>query len=86
MQKSPKSNVKDAPKDKAIHYNENVEAYAKSGKVEPNAKKAAEALDDEEEAVELQRAETIGKSHANRPRMDGAPKKSPNRDSKTKDR
>ncbi len=55
--------------DKAIHYNENAEAYAQSGKVEPNAKKAAEALDDMDEAIELQEAETKGKSHANRPRM-----------------
>jgi hypothetical protein len=58
-----------AKPDKAIHYNENAEAYAKSGKVEPNAKKAVEALDDMDEAIELQAAETKGKSHANRPRM-----------------
>jgi hypothetical protein len=74
MPKPSKSSAKAAPQDKAIHYNENVEAYVKSGKVEPNARKAAAALDDEEEAIELQRAETVGKSHANRPRMDPPPK------------
>jgi hypothetical protein len=55
---------------KAIHYNERAEEYAKSGKVEEHARKAAQALDDENEAVELQRAETKGKSHANRPKLD----------------
>lgn len=60
---------------KPIHYNENAEEYAESGKVETAAREAVEALDDEQEAVELQKAETAGKSHANRPRMDAPPKK-----------
>jgi hypothetical protein len=65
--------MQNAPKDptprtsKAIHYNENVEEFASSGKVEESARKAKEALDDDEQAVELQRAETKGRSPANRP-------------------
>jgi len=52
---------------KPIHYNQNAEEFANSGKVEESARKAVEALNDENEAVELQRAETKGKSPANRP-------------------
>jgi hypothetical protein len=59
---------------KPIHYNENAAEYAESGKVEVAAQKAIEALDDADEAVELQKAETQGKSHANRPRMSPPPK------------
>ena len=62
-----------AKKDKAIHYNENAEKYAESGKVDAAARKAVEALDDETEAIELQKAETLGKSHANRPKLDAPP-------------
>jgi hypothetical protein len=59
---------------KPIHYNENAAEYAESGKVEVAAQKAIEALDDVDEAIELQKAETQGKSHANRPRMNLQPK------------
>lgn len=54
-------------KAKPIHYNRNVEEFAKSGKVEESARKAVRALDDENEAIELQEAETKGRSPANRP-------------------
>ena len=54
-------------KAKPIHYNQNVEEFAKSGKVEESAREAKRALDDENEAIELQKAETKGRSPANRP-------------------
>ena len=54
-------------KAKPIHYNQNVEEFAKSGKVEESAREAMRALDDENEAIELQKAETKGRSPANRP-------------------
>jgi len=82
---TPRENPKHG---KPIHYNENAEEYAESGKVEAAAKKAVEALDDADEAVELQKAETEGKSHANRPRMDGPAKaeRSADTNASTKDR
>jgi hypothetical protein len=47
--------------DKAIHYNENAEAYARSGKPAPAAERAKKALDDKREAAALKRAEQAGK-------------------------
>lgn len=53
--------------DKAIHYNENVEKYARSGKVTPAAERAKRALQNPREAAELRRAEKEGKKHARNP-------------------
>ena len=53
-------------RDKAIHYNENAEKFAKSGKVARSAEKAMRALDDEKQAKELRAAEKVGKSRAAR--------------------
>jgi hypothetical protein len=50
--------------DKAIHYNENVEKYAKSGRVEKGARKAEAALADPKQSKELKRAEEEGKKRA----------------------
>ncbi len=49
--------------DEDIHYNANAERFAKSGKVKPMAKKAAQALDDPKQRKELERAEKEGKRH-----------------------
>lgn len=57
----------EATKAKPIHYNKNVEEFAQSGKVEESAREAKRALDDENEAIDLQKAETKGRSPANRP-------------------
>lgn len=50
--------------DDAIHYNEWVERYARSGKIEPAAQKAMQALNDEQQARELRKAEEQGKSRS----------------------
>lgn len=50
--------------DKAIHYNENVERYSKSGKVDSAAEKAKRALDDDKQARELKQAEQRGKQRS----------------------
>jgi hypothetical protein len=52
--------------DKSIHYNENAEKFAESGKVDPAAEKAKRALDDEKQARELREAEKRGKQRPSR--------------------
>ena len=52
--------------DKAIHYNENAEKYAKSGKVKEAAKEAQRAVEDDKEKKELREAEKKGKERAAR--------------------
>jgi hypothetical protein len=51
-------------KDKSIHYNEEAEKHAKSGKVNEAAKKAKDALNDEREGQALREAEQKGKSRS----------------------
>jgi hypothetical protein len=51
-------------KDKAIHYNEEVERHGKSGKTEQAAEQAKQALNDEQQARELRQAEEKGKSRS----------------------
>jgi hypothetical protein len=53
--------------DKAIHYNQNVEEYAKAGKVEAAAEAARRAVEDEKSAKRLREAEKKGKARARRP-------------------
>jgi hypothetical protein len=52
--------------DKSIHYNENAEKFAKSGKVDAAAEKAKRALEDEKQARELREAEKRGKQRPQR--------------------
>jgi hypothetical protein len=50
--------------DNAIHYNEDVERHAQSGKPQQAAEKAKQALNDDKEAGELRQAEEKGKSRS----------------------
>ena len=54
----------DKASDKAIHYNENVQNYVRSGKVSAAAERAKRALENTREAAELRRAEKAGKRRA----------------------
>ena len=49
---------------RAIHYNENVEKYASSGKAKQAAERAKRALQDPKQAAELRQAEKAGKRRA----------------------
>ena len=59
-----KQDKKPEQQDNAIHYNEDVERHAKSGKPQQAAEKAKQALNDEKEARELRQAEETGKSRS----------------------
>ena len=64
MNKSSGSeNQGEGNRDAARHYNDATEKFTKSGKVEPAAKAARDALDGPEKAS-LERAEKEGRAHA----------------------
>jgi hypothetical protein len=60
---SGSENQGEGNRDAARHYNDATEKFAKSGKVQPAAKDAKDALDGPEKAA-LERAEKEGRSHA----------------------